>query len=330
MTAADGKTEDTSPDWADAEPASEEKPVAWNRRKHFTGPELESRFDDWAMRQRVTPDARTPQGDARLVRRALAAVMGVGILVLVVATGVTGEKYDATRAQNEARIVELEEQLAKVEAVGQDTDLAEQMSTLTEAAAADAEQVATAQQTFAELYREASTQPGPNNGAPNRAMLDIAEHRRRLAPLFSHSSYLVQDEEAYNWSTATSFDATSEVDPRYAWYIRYDGPDAADPRAYTWALETVLPDVDSLDTSGTTDRAQAVWLCRDAATDEVLAWASARYTHDGTTGTFDQLEVATTAAGAQYRRGSSPPQDRSAVPEIAAGLGGQDKNSGGN
>ncbi|MFD2794663.1 hypothetical protein ACFS27_13985 [Promicromonospora vindobonensis] len=329
MGTAAGDAEGAIPERIEAESVPEGRPVVPRARTHFTGAELESRFAGWAKRQRETA-ALTREAGPRVFRHSLVALMGLGLLALVVAAGVTGERYDAARAQNEAQIVDLEELLTRTEADGQGGDAAGQLSALIEAAAADAEQVATAQQTFAELYREASTQPGPNNGAPNRAMLNIAEHRRRLAPLFSHSSYLVQDEQAYSWSTATSFDATSEIDPRYAWYIRYEGPDAADPRAYTWVLEAALPDVDSLDTSGVTDRAQAVWLCRDAATDEVLAWASARYTHDGTAGAFDRLEVVTTAAGAQYRRGSSPPQDRSAVPEIAADLGGQDKNSGGN
>lgn len=324
----DDNTEDASTERA-SEPAAHGETVAPTTRQHRTGAELGSRFDDWVVRQHEKIDARTPEDYARVLRHGLAAVMAVGVLVLVAAAGVAGEQYDATRAHNDARIVELVDQLAEAEAVPQGTDLAEQMSALTVAAAADAEKVARAQQTFAELHHEASTQAGPNNGAPNRAMRDVAEHRRQLAPLFNESSYLVADEEAYSWSTATSFDATSEIDPRFAWYVRYDGQDAADPSTYTWVLETVMPDLDSQDASGATDRAQVIWLCRDTANAAVLAWASARYTHDGTAGTFDQLDVATTAAGAQYRHTSGTPQGRTAVPEID-GLGGQGNNRGGN
>ena len=328
MTVEDG-TEGASTDRAGAESAAHGEPLAPKTRQHRTGAELESRFDDWSIRQREKIDARTPEDYARVLRRGLAAVMAVGVLALVVATGVTGERYDANRAFNEARMIELEAQVAEAETVPQGTDLAEQMSALTKAAAADAEQVARAQQTFAELHHEASSQPGPNNGAPNRAMREIAEHRRQLASLFSESSYLVEDEEAYSWSTATSFDATSEIDPRYAWYVRYDGQDAADPGTYMWSLETVMPDLDSQEAAGATNRAQVVWLCRDAVTGEVLAWATARYTDDGTTGTFDELDVVTTATGARYRHTSGPPQNRTTVPEID-GLSGPGKDNGGN
>ncbi|PUB32480.1 hypothetical protein C8K30_1011006 [Promicromonospora sp. AC04] len=297
--------------------------------RHRTAAELEARFDDWVMRQRRGATARTSQDRSGSLRRVFAATMGVGMVALAVAMGVTGESYDASRARNEARLVELGRQAAAAETIAQDRDHAGQVPALSKAAASDAEEVVTAQQAFAGLYRAASRQPSPNNGTPNRTMRDLAEHRRELAPLFRTSAYLVGDQEAYSWSTAASFDAASEIDPRYAWYVRYDGRVPADPRTYTWSLATVMPDLESLYASGTTNQAQVVWLCRDTVTDKVLAWASARYTHDGTAGVFDKLEVTTTTTGMQYQRTSSTALGAPSIPQIEQ-FAGPGENDGGN
>ncbi|MFE4834441.1 hypothetical protein ACFRAU_07145 [Arthrobacter sp. NPDC056691] len=228
-------------------------------------------------------------------------LMAGGIAALVIASGVTGENFEATRAENDARIADLRMQLAAAEAKPVDTDIAQKLTALTGAAAADAGKVAAAQQLFAELYRTASLQPGAGNGSPSPAMLGVVAHRRTLAALFSPTSYLVDDTEAYRWSTADSFDAGTEVDPRYAWYVRYDGQTAADPGTYTWTLETVLPDLKPPPAAVPTDSARVVWLCRDRATGQVLAWATGHYRHDGKTGVFDELEVVVTTAGTQHR-----------------------------
>ena len=227
--------------------------------------------------------------------------MAGGIAALVIASGVTGENFEATRAENDARIADLRMQLPAAEAKPVDTDTAKKLTALTGAAAADAGKVAAAQQHFAELYRKAGLKPGAGNGSPTQEMLDVVEHRRTLAALFSPKSYLVDDTEAYRWSTADSFDAGTEIDPRYAWYVRYDGETAADPGTYAWTLETVLPDLKPSSAAVPTDSAQVVWLCRDRATGEVLAWANGHYTHDGKTGVFDELEVVLTVGGAQHR-----------------------------
>lgn len=189
------------------------------------------------------------------------------------------------------------------------------LSKLTEKAAADAKKVATGEQTFATLYHQASVQPSPNNGTPNKAMLEIIKHRRDMATLFSRESFLASDKEAYSTSSLTPFDATTEIDPRHAWYIRYDGPNAAAPSTYAWKVETVMPDLSVKDTSGVTNQAEVVWLCRDTKSGEVLAWASARYVHNGTMGTFDHLARVVTATGAQHENPAIK-TDGSKVPEL--------------
>ncbi|MGW0901156.1 hypothetical protein ACWD0G_29975, partial [Streptomyces goshikiensis] len=184
-------------------------------------------------------------------------------------------------------------------------------------AAADAKKVASGEQTFATLYHQASVQPSPNNGAPNQATLEIIKHRRGMATLFSKGSFLVSDKEAYSTSSLAPFDATTEIDPRHAWYIRYDGQNAAAPSTYAWKVETVMPDLSAKDGSGATDQAKVVWLCRDTKSGEVLAWASARYVRNGTTGTFDHLALVVTAAGAQYENHAIKMPTGSGVPELS-------------
>ncbi|MEV8600956.1 hypothetical protein AB0465_13875 [Streptomyces griseoviridis] len=278
----------------------------------------------WTTHQREKVQGRTPEDNARLIRRSVTAVVGVGILALVVATGVASESFEASTADNEAQIVQLKGQMDDTRPTPVKADAGAQLSKLTEAAAADAKKVATGEQTFAALYHQASVQPSLNNGVPNRATREIIKHRRDMAPLFSRDSFLVSDKEAYSTSSLTAFDATTEIDPRYAWYIRYTGADAAAPGMYTWKVETVMPDLSVKDSSGATNQAKVVWLCRDTKSGEVLAWASALYVRNATTGTFGHLSLVVTAAGAQYENPAIKMPTGSGVPELG-GTGSQEK-----
>ncbi|MFE4334024.1 hypothetical protein ACFRQM_32815 [Streptomyces sp. NPDC056831] len=321
MTTADGEPESTgseqeNDDAASTGPMPEGKPVAPRTHRKVTGVELEERFTGWTMRQREKVQAHTPEDNARLIRRGAAAAMGAGILALVVATGVTGAGFKMTKAENEARFIQFEGKLTDARSTPVGADAGAQLSKLTETAAADAGKVATGQQVFAELYHQSSIHPGPNNGAPNQATLDIIKHRREMTPLFSKDSFLIDDKEAYSKSSVTPFDATSEIDPRYAWYIRYDGQDAADPSTYAWKVETVMPDLSPKGTSGATNQAKAVWLCRDTKSGAVLAWASAVYTYDGKGGLLSGLDVVVTAASAEHQNPASKKPDGSDVPEL--------------
>ncbi|NEA20723.1 hypothetical protein [Streptomyces halstedii] len=278
----------------------DEKPAAPRTPKKVTGAELEEHFAGWARRQRERGQVRSREDNARLIRRSATAVMGAGILALVIATGVAGESFEASTADNEVQIIQLKGHLDDARSTPVKADVGARLSKLTAAAAADAENVASGEQTFAALYHQASGQPSPNNGTPNQATLGILKHRRDIAPLFSEDSFLVSDEEAYGTSSLTPFDATTEIDPRYAWYIRYDGQNAAAPSTYAWEVETVMPDLSAKDGSVATNQAKVVWLCRDSKSGEVLAWASARYLHNGTTGALDHLALVVTATGARY------------------------------
>ncbi|MFD9867485.1 hypothetical protein ACFXI8_23675 [Streptomyces niveus] len=305
-------------------PGPEQKPAAAKSRKKVTGSELEERFASWTMLQRDRVRTRRPEDNARLARQSVTAVMGIGILVLAAFTGVAGESFKASTADNEAQIAQLKGRLDDARSTPVKADTGAQLSRLTEAAAADAKKVATGEQTFATLYHQASVAPGPNNGAPDQAALAIIRHRRAMAALFSRDSFLVSDKEAYSTSSLTPFDATTEIDPRHAWYIRYAGQNAAAPSTYAWQVETVMPDLSAKDGSGATNQARVVWLCRDTKSGEVLAWASARYAHNGRTGVFDHLALVVTATGAQYERPAIKMLAGSGVPELS-GAGPQKK-----
>jgi hypothetical protein len=323
VTTAHDESESTGPE-QETGSMPEEKPAAPKTRKKVTGAELEERFADWTMLQREKVQVRTPEDNARWIRRSVTAVMGVGILALVVATGVSGESFKASTADNEVEIVQLKGQLNDARSTPVPADAGAQLSRLTEAAAANAKKVATGEQAFATLHHQASVQPSPDNGAPNEATLEIIKHRRDMAPLFSKESFLVSDKEAYSTSSLTPFDATTEIDPRYAWYIRYDGQNAAAPSTYAWKVETAMPDLSMKNVSGMANQAKAVWLCRDTKSGEVLAWASARYVRNGTAGTFDHLALVVTTAGAQYANPAIKMPAGSGVPELS-GTGAQKK-----
>ncbi|MGI8306945.1 hypothetical protein [Saccharopolyspora hattusasensis] len=320
MTRADEEIDDTidqdaeSSHSADGE-AKPKKVTAPQTRRKLTGVELEARFDAWRNEQRAKREARTPEDGARMLRRGLGVIMGAAILALVIASAVTGKVFQADKAENDSRITILEKQVTDAQAMPVDTDLPEKMTKLSEAAAADAGKVRDAQQTYAELYHQSSTQPGTDNGAPNEAMAATAEHRKVLAPLFSKTSYVADDEDAYTWQNVVPFDAASEIDPRFPWYVRYDGWKASDSGTYSWKVETVMPNLGSQDFSGATNEAKAVWLCRDVKSGYVLAWASAVYTYDGQSGVFDDLNVVVTAAGAAHQHPGRKKPDGSDAPE---------------
>lgn len=270
------------------------------RPEKVTGVQLEARFDRMAQATRDRMKARTPQQSAALTRAYVAGLLAAGIAAMAVVAGVQGDIHRNASAANEDRISALQDQLRAASAPLDGKASTIDMAALDKAAYQAATQVARKQQRFAELYYQAGLQPDAGNGTPNQAMLDTAAHRKELAKNFSHGSFLVDDGKAYTWSTIV--DAPSDrVDPRYEWYIRYDGLKASDPGSYAWQVESSTP---SLKVDGT---AHVIWVCREKAKDgrqgNVLAWASAPY--DGKTGVFTDLELVVTVYGAQHTLGAA-------------------------
>lgn len=314
MTSADETRDRAQEDAAEDAPT---KPKAPATRRTFSGVELEARFEHWRDERRGKQDARTPEDDARRMRRGLSVAMGVGILALAVVSALTGQGFEASQARNDGRIAQLESEMQKAQVVPVDPDLSGKMTRLAETAARDAGKVADAQQVFSELHYRASTEPSAGNGTPNTAMLQIVEHRTVVAPLFDDRTYLANEKEAYSPSSITPFDPSTQIDPRFAWYVRYDGTKASPPDAYTWTVETVMPDLDARDAAGVARTAQVVWLCREVGTDRVLAWANASYTPNGGHGTFKDLDVVVTAAGHEHQQGAGQEPNAPKVPEIS-------------
>lgn len=280
-------------------------------RRRVSGVELESRFDDWVGDRRARRSERTPEEAARMLRRGAGVALGAAGLALVIAFGAMNGPYESQRSGDQDRITSLQTQVEQARAVPEDTGAARLLTEVSGAASADGKKVAEAQQAFADLHYRISTEPDPGNGAPNQAAVDMAEHRRVLAPHFDPSAFIADDKDAYIWQNVLPYDEARQIDPRYAWYVRYDGEDASPASASTWSLETVTPQLDPKSETAATDRASVVWLCRDAQTGAVLAWARSTYTYDAAAkkGAFRDLDLVITAEGAAHRQSSSPKQD---------------------
>lgn len=279
------------------------------RRTDVTASELESRFKGWRIERRERIEARTPEENAQRARRILAGAMSVAIVALVATFALGGQHYETTSAANEERITELQGQLADAETPRDDAAQQQVLTELSEQVSTKAEEVATAQQSFAALHHEATTSTSPGDGSPSQEMLAVAEHRRNLEPYFDDNSLVLPHEEAYQWSTAVSHEP-DRIDPRFAWYVRHDGSQASEADASTWQVESAMP------VAGEQAVAHAVWSCTDTDTGEVLAWASADFS--GETGTFSDLKVGVTVLGEQHSSSSAAPPAEE-IPELEGG-----------
>lgn len=269
------------------------KAIAANRRpaRRMTGAELESAFDGWAIRKRAQLAARTPEDNTRVLRKAGVATSGALILVLLAAAAVSEEGYQAEHAKNSERIASLTHEVAQAEEPRDDEESKAALTALATDVSEKAESVAKEQQGFIDLYLRATSAPAPGDGAPSPEMEDVAEHRRTLSPYFADETLVLDDAEAYQWSTAVSH-GPGTIDPRYAWYVRYDGRTPSPEAASAWAVESAMPVV------GEESLAHAVWTCTDTKTEDVLAWASANF--DGETGLFVDLDLVVTTAGTEH------------------------------
>ena len=301
------------------------RPRGRTTRSRTSGAELEARFDQWREARRTRRTARTPVQAARGRRRIVAAVLGAGILALVLVQGVTTSRDDREIASNEERISALALQVRQATAVPVDDRGGERLATTAEAASTAGRAVATEQQAFADLYRRATTEPGPGDGSPNQAALDMVRHRQSLAPFFDPNTFIARDSEVSVWQNVAPYEEATQIDPRYAWYVRYDGVSASPATASTWTLETVTPVLDTKRQLVAPDEVTVVWLCRDAQTGAVLAWARSRFLYDAAArrGSFGRLELNITTRGAEHQ------QQSTADPRLETGSGTSQKDAGG-
>jgi hypothetical protein len=282
--------------------------VKWERPERvekITADDLKARLERWAQSKRAKAAERTPEQNASMMRRAAFGVLFVAAAVLTVAHSVHTNRHEQTVAANQVRIAQLEGDYTDAQP---DTEPHRQsqvraMAQLSAAAAKAGNEVASAQQRFVQLHHQAGQQGDPGNGAPTQATLHATAHRRSLAKYFDPDSLILTDEQAYSWTTAYELEA-DQIDPRFEWYIRYEGLKPSGPKVYAWSLEAAMP---ALAAPGA---AQVVWVCREAGSQTVLAWATAVYT--GPTGRFSDLKVVVTADGAARAQSSTP----QAVPEL--------------
>ena len=264
------------------------------KTRAYTGEELEATFDRWVAdrhaRAAVKKANRTPEATSRTARRTVAAVLGVSMLGTAVFSNLAGTSYENEYAANLAAIGDLQQAAAPDPAGTSKAVDGQAVAALTARAAGQAQNVADGQNRFATLYLAATTAPDTGNGTPDTADLEAAGHRRNLAQYWDPASLIVAEPLAYQWTTAPVLD-TGRIDPRFPWYVRYDGLKASDPTDYSWSVDAVMPDLASPTT------AQVVWANKER-NGTVLAWATAAYTD--TTRKFNRLTLVVTAEGARH------------------------------
>jgi hypothetical protein len=294
-----------------------DKPTAARaENRKLTGPELEARFNNWTTvrRDRLTERAAasTPESREQTARRGIAVALGLALAATAVLSAVSSTAYEHQSAANASRIDALQNQspgTAAASAPTAKTVDAKALAALSGRASQTARAVAEKQQEYARLVHAINDAPSAGNGSPNEATLKTVSHRRALAQYWDPKSFVVEESLAYAFTTTPYFDR-DEMDPRFPWYVRYDGLRASDPLSYSWRVESVMPTIDAPAT------ARVVWVSRDSH-GTVLAWASATYTDS--TRTFSRLELVVTAAGGQHQYETDAAK-ADKIPELGEGM----------
>lgn len=290
----------------------------------ISGEELEQRFDAWRDKHRRGP--RKQVDPAQRVR--VIAVVGAGAILVATALGMSlhldsrVSQIQSTQAQTQ----ELASELARLPAhPEEDRSLEQSLDELLDGADAQAREVVKAQNTFADLRWEASKDEGRKDGTPSAAANEEAEHRKTMAQLLDPSQFLVEDELAYQWGTATLFDPVEELDPRWPWFERFEGEKTADPKSWSWRVSSIDPQIDTAgDGSKSARSAHVVFVAEDSETDQVLAFAEADYepdAQDRTTGLFTNVVVTDTVAGVEQKAPANEDVPQTPLDQLAEGAG---------
>ena len=271
--------------------------------KPVSSQDLEARFQEWARARSDQPEEVKIRRQQRLLTGGLvvvlaAAAVGVGLGLDHLNTQISDEQ-----AQTQQLRTQIDDLPTDPEA---DTSLQDRITEVAMQADERGRALASAQNRFSVLERAADQATPTNDGTPTAADEAVAAHREDLAGLISEDDYLVTDQDPYQWTTGTLFDPVAELDPRWPWFVRYDGDDVAAADSWAWQLDSVTPQLDVQPDPGTLGSADVVFTARDADTDEVLAFAEAVYTADDETvgdetsaGVFSDIQVTTTVAGSE-------------------------------
>ncbi|KIA73396.1 hypothetical protein ANMWB30_23230 [Arthrobacter sp. MWB30] len=292
-----GRVEPASP-----EIASESK-AKQARRQRITAEDIEARFA--ARRdQRQARGAKRPVDLKALFRGVVVAVLGLGVIAFGLGISSAGEHHAAEVKSNNTKEGTLQGALARLGPEKASTDTAvgatPQISGDLAAARKRGDELAVAQQEFAAIYFAGNAEPSANNGTPKPSVLRALDHRKALAGFFAPGALVLTDAQAYSFKTEDLL-APGKIDPRMAWFTRYESPVArgatpqkvADPAGYAWKTASV-------GLSGTPGVMTVVWTNTDLKSGELLAWATARYSVDEDT--FDALSVTTTTQGESQQR----------------------------
>ncbi|WP_328530200.1 hypothetical protein OG984_03165 [Nocardioides sp. NBC_00368] len=246
----------------------------------------------------------------------IAIVLVTVLVVLATATEMSHSNEEERRESNAARITALEQRLAQARRRADVTRRAEALSGLVEEATKSAEAVAVGQQRYAELAyaanpnASATSKAGPRgDGVPSSPVLAMVQQRRVQAPYWSEDSLVVGPEEAYVFDTVDPF-GPGQIDPRWPWYLHYNGPRATDPATYEWTTLSIAPTTEPFEDTARTPRlVKVVWVCQETKTGDVFAWASAVY--DAGTRRFSSLHLTTSSHATRPTAPTTTPDHRS-------------------
>lgn len=288
----------------------------FEKPEKVTGAELEAKFDNWSAEKRSALAARTPEQNGRAFRRGLCIALALCLSGMAVFTSLSTNAREATIRDQGRQVDALSKQLDELtDNAGTATDdedeepvTADSLMALNKRAVTKAEKVADGQNAYADLAVKTNKAitSGEGNGAPSDEMLDMVDHRTELADDWDPSSFIVSDEDVEIFTTAELYDVAKKIDPRFPWYIRYDGAVATDAKDYSWHVESVQPSIEE------PGEASTIWVSKDGE-GTVLAWASAVY--DDERGTFDGLELVVSAEGMKHARTGTADKEP-AVPEL--------------
>lgn len=274
---------------AGQKPATPRKPPALKMapRTKVTAEDVEAKVAALLVERQARKAARPARSMRVLVRAVVASAMGVGIIGFGLGINAVNDQRAADLKASQSKEASLTGALDAVSPDG-GKDTPQKLTTGLAAAQKRSDEVAAAQQEFAAIAYAGNAEPATNNGTPKPSVLKSLQHRKVLAGLFAPESLLLTDAQAYSFRTQDLLGPGS-IDPRQPWFTRYDAADgtgtarnASDPKSYAW--KTV-----SVSLSGTPGVMSVVWTNTDAATGELLAWATARYSVD--TNTFRSLSV---------------------------------------
>lgn len=255
-------------------------------RHRVTGRELAERARARHEARVQAREARTDDERGRRQALIIGGVVGAIAVTTMVIAGGKSSALDDQIARTQTQIDQLNAALTDASATPQaaPTEVAATLTQLVQNATIAATRVRDAQQDFARLFYAANDHVG-TDGAPSDEARATAAHRTALQPFFDPESLLVSDDDIASWQNVDPFDDLTQIDPRYPWFIYWDGDTAASPSSYEWSVTSVMPVLTEDGEQASTMQARVIWQCQLAQTKTVLAVVSAIFTASNETAT---------------------------------------------